>query len=160
MRAAFRMERSSLPTTLHRQEEREKYPGIGPSSSCSRRFPEKPGLAAGPIHSEARSPGPERNPKGEAEAHAAFGLQISAFGIPSDLGFRPSDFRHPLHAVRPNEAGAQPLSSLRTTLPASHTRQYPGSTSVLPPFFLRSTSASFAEVERGLYGGRTEVGRR
>ena len=42
-----------------------------------------------------------------------------------------------------------------------HTRQYPGSTSVLPPFFLRSTSVSFAEVLRRVIqrksGGRTEV---
>ena len=38
---------------------------------------------------------------------------------------------------------------------ASRTRQYSGSTSVLPPFFLRSTSVGFAEVEPRLYGGRT-----
>src|ERR1017187_8724084 len=42
----------------------------------------------------------------------------------------------------------------------SPSRTYVGSTSGLPPFFLRSTSVSFAEVERRLYGGGTEVERR
>ena len=42
----------------------------------------------------------------------------------------------------------------------SPSRTYVGSTSVLPPFFLRSKSVSFAEVKRRLYGGGTEVERR
>src|ERR1019366_6641679 len=41
--------------------------------------------------------------------------------------------------------------------PASRTPRYPGSISVLPPSYLRSTSVSFTEVERRLYGSRTEV---
>src|ERR1035441_8784656 len=41
--------------------------------------------------------------------------------------------------------------------PASRTPRYPGSISVLPPSYLRSTSVNFTEVERRLYGSRTEV---
>ncbi len=43
---------------------------------------------------------------------------------------------------------------------ASPSRCYPGSTSVLPPQYLRSTSASHTEVARRSNGGRTGVGRR
>ena len=101
-----------------------------------------------PIPKRLRPPA-QRAARRATLGKSIFGFRISPFGFPSDFGFRPSDFR---------PTPPQPLGLKGS--PATHTRQYPRSTSALPPFYLRSTSVCFTEVEPWGNGGGTEVERR